>query len=284
MKRRGAFATNRRDRRLHAEVSHRQRILHDETVDFTRIERLDEALARIEADKLLLTREASTTQSEQHSVRRRFVRTKDTVDIGVSSEQILARLLRHGTGRAREASRVDEFHAVRLLHRVGKTCLSFNRARRTFLIPQHQCLALATEKFRETRSRNLATYAIVGGDETGEVLTDFRIEAGIDDDHGNAATHREPYRIDERLVVERGEDDGIDAAGDEVFDKTDLVGAIVFATRPLPDDFDVAAEFALSLHGARVDGFPKLVGRSLRNDGDTQLLAVLPVATAGREK
>ena len=77
------------------------------------------------------------------------------------------------------------------------------------------------------------------------------------------------------LGVERGQDDAVDPGRDRVLDELDLLDAIVFLLRALPDHLDVA-QLLRGLHGARVDRLPELVRRPLGDHHHPPLLRLRP--------
>src|SRR5690554_3553989 len=113
-----------------------------------------------------------------------------------------------------------------------------------------------------------AAFVVVRGDETG---VGMRLEPRVDDHDRYSAPDGRLDRAGEAARVERRQHDGVDAAADEVLDDLDLHLAVVLLLRALPDD--VHAELLSRLFGARMDGFPELVGRALGDDGDLEAFA-----------
>src|SRR5262249_61837571 len=128
-----------------------------------------------------------------------------------------------------------------------------------FLIAQQQHFAFAAQQSAHLLGRELAAVMIVAGHEADRVL---RLERGGDDDRGNAGALRFFDRTDERVLVERREDDAVDVPRGESFDDLHLLFTIVFADRSLPDDVDAHAVprlVARGLHRAGVNRLPELV-------------------------
>ena len=71
---------------------------------------------------------------------------------------------------------------------------------------------------------------------------------------------------DERPVVDRRQDDGVDAGVDHRLDDLDLLVAVVLAERALPDD--LRPELAGGRERPGVDGLPELVRRAHGDDGE----------------
>ncbi len=106
----------------------------------------------------------------------------------------------------------------------------------------------------------------VGGDEAGEILAGVAVEGGIEDDNGDLLIDHGLDWSDQGGVVERGEDDPVDALGLELLNDLDLLGAVVLLVRALPNDRDTQV-FA-GLLGALLHALPEDMRGALGNDGD----------------
>ena len=69
--------------------------------------------------------------------------------------------------------------------------------------------------------------------------SDRTASARVDDDGRDAGALRFFDRAHERAVVERSQDDAVDALAEEALDDLHLLLAVVFAQRSLPDDVHV---------------------------------------------
>ncbi len=118
---------------------------------------------------------------------------------------------------------------------------------------------------------------VVGGDESGVLLA---LEGRVEDDRGDAGPAGLGHRPHQGPVVERGEDQGVDAGAGQGLDDLDLLVAVVLLERALPDDLD--AELPGGGERSGMDGFPELVGRADGDDGDPQRPAARAVAAPGR--
>mgnify|MGYP003346608322 CR=1 FL=1 len=140
------------------------------------------------------------------------------------------------------------------------------------MVAEERDLAGVVHDFGELVAAHLAAFLVVGGDEADEVFAGFAFEGGVDDDDRNLLRHRRADGADERGVVERGEDDAVDAFRDELFDDGNLLGAVVFLERTFPDDLD--AEFFAGILGAGFDGLPEDVRRAFGDDSDLEWFVV----------
>ena len=102
-----------------------------------------------------------------------------------------------------------------------------------FGVAQQHDFAGVVQRAREMLAREPAALAVVGRHEADVVAA---LQAGVDDDDGNAAPLGVGHRRGERRFVERREHDAGHAAADEAFDLRHLRVAIVLAQRPAPDD------------------------------------------------
>ena len=106
----------------------------------------------------------------------------------------------------------------------------------------------------------------------------FAFEAGVDANGGDAGGLRLANDLAQAGLVERREQDAVDAAGDHVLNDGDLLFAVVFLLRPFPDDLD--AEFLTGFDCAGVERFPVLVGGPHGDDGDGASVGVSVRAAA----
>ena len=83
----------------------------------------------------------------------------------------------------------------------------------------------SAEDFDETLRAEFAAFAVVRGDEADVLLP---LEAGINDDGGDACGTSFGDDLAQAAAVEWREDDTVDAAGDHVFHDGDLLASVVF--------------------------------------------------------
>ena len=123
--------------------------------------------------------------------------------------------------------------------------------------------AVAVQGGPETaRGVGSARDVVRGGE--GVVLVGF--DAGVDDHDGDAGFLGLFDRADERLGVVRAEHERLDAVRERVFDRLDLLFAVVFLFGAVPADG--VAFFLAGLFRAAADDFPPHGGCALRDDGD----------------
>ena len=103
-------------------------------------------------------------------------------------------------------------------------------AGRAGLVADEEDPALAAEELAQAAGGQDAALVVVGGDEADVVLA---LEAGVDDDDRDLLAHGVLDGPDEGPVVERGQDDAVDAAADDVLDHGDLLGPVVLLLRAL---------------------------------------------------
>ncbi len=108
----------------------------------------------------------------------------------------------------------------------------------------------------------------------------FALKGRVEDDRGDPGPAGLRDRPDEGPVVERREDEGVDAGAGQGLDDLDLLVAVVFLERALPDDLD--AELPGGGQGPGMDGLPEFVGRADGDDGDPERPAARAVGAAGR--
>ena len=151
-----------------------------------------------------------------------------------------------------------------------KALLAGGGAGRTVLEAQQDHAALAAEQASHLVGRQLSALAVVRGDETHDLVGG---QSRVDNHGRDAESLRFLDRPHERLLVERGEHDAVDALTGEGLHDLHLLLAVVLAQRPLPDQLDLQAggfEVACTLDGAGMHRTPELhVGR-LRHDRDAQ--------------
>ena len=80
------------------------------------------------------------------------------------------------------------------------------------------------------------------------------------------------HRGDQSLRIERRQTDAVDSLRDEVLDHPDLLLAVVFQQRPLPQDL-ARRKLLGGLIGAVVHRLPELVRGPFRDHGDPQFSA-----------
>jgi hypothetical protein len=148
---------------------------------------------------------------------------------------------------------------ILLLHLLKKARLALFRARRSFGITKHDHFALAAQQLSQTICPQPAPFAIVGSHETDN---EIRLERRVDDHRRHAGTLRFFDRTGQGAIVQRRQHNSVYSLRGEPLDYLDLLFAIVFAQRALPDDFDFNAtrrQFALGLDAAGVNALPKLM-------------------------
>ena len=126
------------------------RVLHDDAVELLRAHRVDERLARVEADELDLARLADVLQREQHADRRRLVRREHALEVAAEAvEQVLRRRVfavsRVGAGIL--VGRDDRDAGIRRLDAArGSRCSRSVVLAEPSCVAQHEHLALAAEQ------------------------------------------------------------------------------------------------------------------------------------------
>ena len=106
-------------------------------------------------------------------------------------------------------------------------------------------------------------------------------KVAVRDHDGNASSVGLGGGRCERHLVEGHQDDPVHTADDEVLHDLNLGRAIVLPDRTLPEHLD--AQLQGSRLGARVHRLPELVRRSLGNDRDLKLAAVVALAACAEE-
>jgi hypothetical protein len=147
------------------------------------------------------------------------------------------------------------------------------RAGRAFVQPHHDHVALAAERLAHVLARHAPGQEVAGRDQADGIVA---LEFGVERYHRDAGADRAGNRLAQRLVVERREQEAVDAARHQRIHDLDLIFAVVFLQRALPEDLH--AQFAPRLHGAGVDRLPEFVGRSLGHHRDGGCAAGLAAA------
>src|SRR5688572_12978500 len=271
------------DERLHPQVAHADRVLEDEPLDLALLHRLDERLARVEADVLHLAREPRILEGPEHPERRRLVRGEDALDlVPEAREEVLGGLVGSLRGRTAVEVGADELDPrVLLLQGVEEALLPLHGALRALGVAKEDRLALSPEHLAQPPRPEDAPLVVVGGHVRDEVLAHLALEPAVEDDDRDAGLPRIPDRVQEGGVIERGEHDPLDAGRDEVLDDLDLLRAVVLLLGPLPLDLHahprprLGVDLALGLHRPGVDGLPELVRGPLRDDRDPEPLRAI---------
>src|SRR5438094_2295761 len=241
-----------------------------------RTHRGEQDRARVEADKMDTARPVDVLQGEKHSNRRRLVDGEDALKVRAEAiEQVLSGALRRLPRRARVLIRGDELNSRILCFELPeKARLPILRARGAFGVAQQQRFSLPSEQLSQAIGGECAAFSVVGSDKADNRV---RLETGIDDHRRHARALRLLHRSHQTPAVQRREDDALHAFADETLHDLDLLLAVIFANRALPDQgYRIAGrrKLALRAHGSRVDRLPELMCRALRNNGDLQRFPV----------
>ena len=171
-----------RDHRLHAQVAHVHRVLHDEALELALAQRLEEAGAVVEADEGDRAGLADVLQREQHAGGRRLVGREDAVDARREAiEQVLGRPLRRVARRAGVLIRRDHRHAREAALQLGQEArLALLRGRRSLLVAQHQDGALALQQLAHAPAGEVPALAVVGAHVAHGRMR--RLERRVEDD------------------------------------------------------------------------------------------------------
>ena len=156
---------------------------------------------------------------------------------------------------------------------VYKSLLSGVSAGDSFLIAQQKDFAFAVEAFAHFVGGKSAPFVIVRGNEAD----DFRgVQRGVDHHGGDSRCDSFFHRTNQGVAIKGSQNDSIYVLADETFYDLDLLLAVVFAQRPLPDKVDIyflRGQITSGFYGASVDTFPIFLCRSLGEYGDGVTLA-----------
>ena len=273
------------DHGLHTEITHVDRILHDERIDVPVAQALHERVRGVEPDVLHLAGPSARLQHAQQRERVRFVRGEDAVELERSigpaelMQQRLASFVRAFDIGTAILIRAEHLDVLVLGDLFKETFFAIVGACRSFGITQHHDPSALREHLREPLGCHAPADAIVGGDEADVIAS---LQPRVDDDDGNFRARRVADRTHQRRFVERRQDDARHTARDEALDLGDLRCAIVLAKRASPDDVD--PKLLRRLRRACVNALPEHVRRALWDDGDRHLAAVRGRRRAARGK
>ena len=174
-----------RDKRLHAEITHVDRVLQHERVQRAVGHSFEQRVRRVEADEPHLARPPVAFEHAQHRERRRLIGREDAVDVELSvgalqaAEERLASLVGALDVGAAVLIRADDLDPRTRFDRFEKSLFTLDRALRSFGVAQHHDSPFVVQQARQVLARQPAALAVVGRDEAHEVAA---LQTGVDDD------------------------------------------------------------------------------------------------------
>lgn len=140
------------------------------------------------------------------------------------------------------------------------------RRGRAFLVAQQHDFSFTLEQRNQFFVRQNAALGVIGRHKRREISSRRAFERRINDDDGDFFGRRTFDRLDERYIIERRQNDGAHAVGNELLHDANLSSAVRFLDRAFEND--VGAHFFPGFTGARLHRFPVGMGRAFGNHGD----------------